>query len=182
MCVRAVAPNEPSSLATGNGECTDGNGVDHVTRLRPGTYNLFVFAMDGVHGDQWVGAQRGTGEQKKAADHHGRTGTDACPAPPSRWTNGASLTGVIRDKAHRGAAGRGRASFTTQNAGLGSSIGLATTDGAGRYTFTELGPYDWPIFYQAPATPPSGRATPATACRPIRYGSRPARPATTTNG
>jgi len=59
------------------------------------------------------------------------------------------LTGVIRDKATGAAIPGAIASWGTSPAGLGGSDADVVADGSGRYTFTNLGPYDWPIFYHA---------------------------------
>jgi hypothetical protein len=61
----------------------------------------------------------------------------------------AILTGIVRDKATGAGIPNATVSWGTSAAGLGGSTADVSTDSTGRYTFTNLGPYDWPIFYQA---------------------------------
>jgi Carboxypeptidase regulatory-like domain len=148
VCVHAVPSTDPSSLATGEGTCDNDDGSVQVTGLAAGTYNLFVFAADGVHGDQWLGPHGGVGAQKKALSITVAAGRSAT-APTIRVDRHGTLTGIIRDRMTGAPLPGAVAAFVTQAAGLGSSIGRVGTDATGRYTITELGPYDWPIFYQA---------------------------------
>jgi Carboxypeptidase regulatory-like domain len=148
ICVTAVKQSSPSGASAGIGNCTDDTGAVTIPGLPPGSYNLFAYASDGVHGHQWVGTRGGTGLKQKAAVFTVTSGQTVV-APDVKMDKAGTLTGVIRDKVTGVGIPGAIASWGTSPAGLGGSNADVTADANGRYTFTNLGPYDWPIFYQA---------------------------------
>jgi len=74
----------------------------------------------------------------------------AVTVPDIKMDKAGTLTGIISDKATRAGIAGSVAAWATSPAGEGGSRADAVADATGRYTFTELGPYDWPIFYRAP--------------------------------
>jgi hypothetical protein len=148
ICLQPVATTAPASLAEGFGFCSDTTGQVHIIGLSPGQYNVFAFANDGVHGHQWIGPHGGVGAMKKATVLTVAAGQTAAIGTVKMDKRG-TLTGIIRDKASGAPLPGAIASFTTQPDGLGSSVGRAVADANGRYTFTDLGPYEWPILFQA---------------------------------
>jgi Carboxypeptidase regulatory-like domain len=147
ICVNAVPTSEPSAL-NGVGGCADSTGTVTVTGLAAGSYNLFALSNDGVHGHQWVGPHGGTGLKQKAAVTTLATG-QAVTVPDIKMDKAGTLTGIISDKVTGAGIAGAVAAWATSPAGEGGSRADAVADATGRYTFTELGPYDWPIFYRA---------------------------------
>src|SRR6185369_15526548 len=66
ICPYTVRASSPSGATAGFGSCTDSTGKVTFTGLAPGSYNVFSYANDGVHGHQWVGPNGGTGIKEKA--------------------------------------------------------------------------------------------------------------------
>src|SRR5262249_48027379 len=54
ICLSVFATSEPSGASPALFNCTDASGVMTVGSLLAGSYNVFAFADDGVHGHQWV--------------------------------------------------------------------------------------------------------------------------------
>jgi protocatechuate 3,4-dioxygenase beta subunit len=148
ICVTAVPLSSPSGASAGIGNCTNSSGQVTIPGLAANSYNLFAFANDGVHGHQWVGPAGGTGIKEKAAVVSVTAGQSVA-VPDIRMDKAGTLTGVIRDKVTGAGIAGAVASWGTSSAGLGGSNADVTADANGRYTFTNLGPYDWPIFYHA---------------------------------
>ena len=147
ICVSADKTTEPYPLS-GPGACTDATGVVTVSGLAAGSYNLFALSQDSVHGHQWVGSSGGTGLQQKAAVTALTVG-QAVTVPDIKMDKAGTLTGIIRDKATGAPIPGSFASFATHPTGEGPTEVDARADDNGSYTFTDLGPYDWPIFYHA---------------------------------
>jgi len=147
VCVAVVPVDGPSQLGQG-GPCTDGSGNVRVSGLDAGSYNVFAFANDQVHGDQWVGAHGGVGAQKKAAVITVAAGQTVA-APKVKLDRRGTLTGAVRDRATGAPIANALVGFTSNDPNSGSASIHVRTDAAGRYTFDALGPYDWPIFYAA---------------------------------
>ena len=148
ICVSAIAASAPSAAQAGLGDCTNSDGQITISFLRAGSYNVFAFANDGVHGHQWVGPAGGTGLKQNARVTTLTTG-QAVTIPDIKMDKAGILTGVIRDKATGAPIAGAVASWGTSAAGLGGSQADVVADANGRYTFDNLGPYDWPIFYHA---------------------------------
>ena len=148
ICLIPIRSVSPSGATAGIGNCTDTTGTFTITGLRADSYNIFAYASDGVHGHQWVGPTGGTG-LKQNASVITLTAGQAVTIPDIRMDKAGILTGVIRDKATGAGIAGAIASWGTSGAGLGGSNADVIADANGRYTFTNLGPYNWPIFYHA---------------------------------
>ena len=70
-----------------------GAGAFHLTA---GTYNLFTWADDGVHGHQWVGTDGGTGAQAKGRLVTVRSGRTTA-VPPVRLDRAGTITGMVTE-------------------------------------------------------------------------------------
>jgi protocatechuate 3,4-dioxygenase beta subunit len=148
ICVSAISAGAPSGASGGPGGCTNSDGQITMSGLRAGSYNVFAFSNDGVHGHQWVGPTGGTG-LKQNARVTTLTSGQAATIPDIKMDKAGILTGVIRDKATGAPIPGAVASWGTSPAGRGGSQADVVADTNGRYTFNNLGPYDWPIFYHA---------------------------------
>jgi protocatechuate 3,4-dioxygenase beta subunit len=148
ICPYTVRASSPSGATAGFGSCTDSTGKVTFTGLAPGSYNVFSYANDGVHGHQWVGPNGGTGIKEKASVFTLTVG-QTLTIPDIKMDKAGILTGVIRDRATGAGIPGAIASWGTSPSGLGGSSADVAADANGRYTFTNLGPYNWPIFYHA---------------------------------
>ena len=148
ICPNVVKVTAPSGASGGIGNCSDADGHVTVPGLAAGSYNVFAFANDGVHGHQWVGPKGGTGIKEKAAVFTVTAG-QSIAIPDIKMDKAGTLTGIVRDKATGAAIPNATVSWGTSSAGLGGSSADVSTDANGQYTFTNLGPYDWPIFFHA---------------------------------
>jgi hypothetical protein len=148
ICPYTVRQSSASGASAGIGNCTDSTGKVTLPGLAPGSYNVFSYANDGVHGHQWVGPNGGTGIKERASVFTVTVG-QALTIPDIKMDKAGILTGVVRDRATGVGIAGAVASWGTSPAGLGGSNADVGTDANGRYTFTNLGPYNWPIFYHA---------------------------------
>jgi len=146
ICVEAVRPLAPTTL-TGGGSCSDETGAVTVNQLGAGTYTLFAWAQDGVHGHQWVGPTGGTGAQAKARLVTVRAG-QSVTIPPVKMDRAGTVSGVITDAATGVGLKFATASISSYDDGLGAGGGLVSTDDTGHYTFAGLGPYAWTLFFR----------------------------------
>ncbi|MGE5828945.1 MAG: carboxypeptidase regulatory-like domain-containing protein [Micromonosporaceae bacterium] len=138
-CVDAVPPTLPFTLGAGRAACADETGVVSLTQLSPGGYNLFVFAHDGVHGNQWVGPSGGTGAQENARLVTVSAGATVT-VPAIRLDGAGTITGVITDAATGAPLAFAAAGLASSDEGSAAQV---FTDSAGRYTWSGLGPYAW---------------------------------------
>jgi Carboxypeptidase regulatory-like domain len=118
-------------------ECSGPDGRVTSGPLPAGPYLLYVWARDGVHGDQWVGPLGGTGSRflaKRVDAPAGQTVTG-----PTVLLDGAgSISGSVVDQA-TGAPVEGIC-VRGFHGGAGDCTGPD-----GRYTINGLGPYLWPV-------------------------------------
>jgi protocatechuate 3,4-dioxygenase beta subunit len=148
VCVEAVEPTRPAGL--GNGQimnCTDETGHVTVHSVTPGTYNLFAWANDGVHGHQWVGPSGGTGAQASArlvTVGPGRSVTVAA----IKLDRAGTVNGVITDAATGVPLPNAAAGISSYSDGNGPTQAQTLTDASGHYTYPGLGPYKWTFFFR----------------------------------
>jgi hypothetical protein len=135
-------------LPDGYGDCTDttGKGVSRI--VAPGTYEMYTIAPTG-YGDQWVGKNGGTGDQKAAVRIEVVPGKTV-PAPAVLLDKAGTITGVVTDKAGKPLAGTDVAWSAWGDAG---PEWQTNADAQGRYTITELGPYAWPLLFNSAGYP-----------------------------
>ncbi|HEV8560678.1 MAG TPA: hypothetical protein VGR06_30490 [Actinophytocola sp.] len=84
--------------------CSGPDGRVTITNMHTAPYQLYVFARDGVHGDQWVGRHGGTGSRFLARTVNA-TGGQTMSVPPIRLDGAGSISGTVVDQA-TGAPGR----------------------------------------------------------------------------
>ncbi len=149
-CVLAFVPGY-TVWPDGGGSCSDDTGAITIGPLAPGySDSLFVTApYQSAYGDQWVGADgHGTGMEQNALVIKATAGKTVTIGN-IQMDQAGSLTGTVTDKATGlpiKSAGVGRNTFS---AGSGAAGDIVATDASGRYTLTNLGPYQWPIFTNA---------------------------------
>jgi hypothetical protein len=146
-CLEPVEPLKPSSLGGRSFYCSDETGRVTVDQLSAGTYNLFVWARDGVHGHQWVGPNGGTGAQAKGRLVTIKAG-QTVTVPPIRLDGAGTITGVVTS-AVTGDAPDGMVGLSSFSGGAGGTEAQVAIGPDGRYTISGLGPYSWPLFFAA---------------------------------
>ena len=144
-CLEPVEPLKPSSLGGRSFYCSDETGRVTVGDLGAGTYNLFVWACDGVHGHQWVGPDGGTGAQAKGRLVTVKAG-QTLTVPPIRLDGAGTITGVVTS-AVTGEAPEGMVGLSSFSGGAGGTEAQVTIGPDGRYTISGLGPYSWPLLF-----------------------------------
>jgi hypothetical protein len=166
-CLVLVEPASGGLPSEGRGEyddyeeCTNNNGKLTTYARAEGTYQLFVFGPERLflprdqYGHQWVGAEGGTGDQRKAVKLKIKPGRTTL-APTVLMDPPGTVTGRVVDQ-----AGTPVSTSITHTAWpiLSRSFNGTGVDIAGRYTLTSLGPYEWPIFVQ-PIEGPDGPDAP----------------------
>jgi 5-hydroxyisourate hydrolase-like protein (transthyretin family) len=152
----APAPNACVVPVTGllgmlpqfGGYCADDRGNVHMGPLDPDTYRLYATPGwdDTVHGAQWVGPAGGTGDQLLASQVKPKVGV-ATAIPPIRLDHAGTVTGTVIDAATQAPIQFAVVTNSAFHPGIGPSGNTSSTDAAGKYTLTRLGPYRWPLFY-----------------------------------
>lgn len=146
VCLDAIPPQSPSRLGANFGWCSDETGAVTMT-VHGGTYNLFAWARDGVHGHQWVGLTGGTGAQatsRLVSVSPGATVT----VPAVRMDEAGTVSGVITDATTGAGLPFAAAGIASYSDGFGGSEAQAFADETGHYTFAGLGPYPWTFFFR----------------------------------
>jgi hypothetical protein len=153
------------------GWCSDEQGKVRVGPIDGSKYTLFALPQDGVHGAQWVGANGGTGSQYKARLVDAKVG-QVTEVPSIKLDKAGSVTGVITDEATGAPLPGTCAAFLPFAASpAGNGVFGSCTDPNGRYTISNLGPYDWPIEFVAfddHAWEWSGNATNRLVATPVK--------------
>ncbi len=128
--------------------CTAADGTLTSRALPAGAHQVFV-AAPGTFGHQWLGAEGGTGDQRKAARVTVTPGTVKA-APVARLDRGGSIRGTVT-----GADGNpvtaGDVAVTAWPYGTGpdeNGLSVEIGDG-GAYEVRKLGPYAWPLVITA---------------------------------
>ncbi len=125
-------------------DCSGPDGHVTITHLHTAPYQLYVFARDGVHGDQWVGPAGGTGSRYLARTIHAVGGQTSSMAP-IRLDGAGSISGTVVDKA-TGQPVQGVCAFTHAGGTTGGPDQAPYCTGPdGRYTISGVGPYWWPV-------------------------------------
>jgi hypothetical protein len=128
-----------------SGDCGDAAGKVTTTPIKPGTYEMYVSAPE-PYGDQWVGANGGTGDQRAAKRIVVKAGKTA-KAPAVLLDRAGSISGTVT-----GPDGKPirDANVSMQAWDYGAGPERATdTDTNGHYTLTGFGPYRWPLSFTA---------------------------------
>lgn len=125
-------------------DCSGPDGHVTITHLHTASYQLYVFAHDGAHGDQWVGRHGGTGSRFLAKTVN-TTGGETMAIPPIRLDAAGSITGTVVDKA-TGQPVEGVCAFSHAGGTTGGPDQAPYCTGPdGKYTISTLGPYLWPV-------------------------------------
>ncbi|GAA1755261.1 carboxypeptidase regulatory-like domain-containing protein [Luedemannella helvata] len=146
-CVELVEADRPSYLGVSRRVCADSQGVVTQRKVIPDAYNLFVWVSDGVHGRQWVGPNGGVGAQAKAKTVTLIGGT-TITMPAIKLDKSGSVSGVVTDKASGARLENAMVALSSYHDGHGGGGSLTATDAQGRYTLTDLGPYEWTLFFR----------------------------------
>ena len=147
-CLRLVEVTQPWRLGMTHGYCSDASGAVQASQLAPGTYKAFVYASDGVHGHQWVGPGGGVGQFKKARTitvSPGQTVT----LPTIKLDKAGTITGIVRDEQTGAPVTGGVAGLTSHDYGYGDGDAFVGIDSQGRYTISNLGPYQWTLLFSS---------------------------------
>jgi 5-hydroxyisourate hydrolase-like protein (transthyretin family) len=149
VCVSLVPSDNANVLGnTAQVFCSDDAGTLAMSLVTPGSYRLFADAQDGVHGDQWVGTAAGGGIMDQAALVTARAGV-VTQAPVIRLDGAGKITGKITDAVRRAPLAKAVTAYTAFQRGFGGGLGPAV-DRLGVYTYEDLGPYLWVLFYSEP--------------------------------
>ncbi|GIH12076.1 MSCRAMM family protein [Rugosimonospora africana] len=140
----------------GFGYCSDSQGKVRIGPIAAGSYRLYAdthaFQVSGDYGDQWVGANGGTGVMAQAAVTNVKAGKEV-NGPVIRLDPPGTVTGVVTD----GGTGQPVAGATVTNSAIGSGSGSTyrstETNATGHYTLTGLGPYAWPLLVTPESLP-----------------------------
>jgi hypothetical protein len=125
-------------------DCSGPDGRVTITGMHTAPYQLYVFARDGVHGDQWVGRHGGTGYRLLARTVN-TTGGQTMSIPPIRLDPAGSISGMVVDKA-TGVPVEGVCAFTHAGGTTGGPDQAPYCTGPdGKYTISGVGPYLWPV-------------------------------------
>jgi hypothetical protein len=128
---------------------SDADGVVTFESLLPGQYSFFVTPENGMHGMQWLGATRGTGDRDTALVVTAPAPDEELTLPDIRLDPAGSITGRLIN----GATGEP----------VSAQVAVASMDplwrettpsvfGNGQYTFSGLGPYGWKLFFMPAGT------------------------------
>ncbi|MFI6760783.1 collagen binding domain-containing protein [Micromonospora sp. NPDC050417] len=131
---------------------TDANGAVSLRIDDPGSYNLFVLPRpDSPYGAQWVGQEGGTGDQDEARRITVEEGVTKS-APKIRLDPRASITGTVTS-AGGGPVDNGRVGIVGPDTGAGTDTRYSQVAADGTYTIDWLGPYRWPLQFDATDQP-----------------------------
>lgn len=133
---------------------SDADGVVTFEGLLPGRFSFFVDPGDDVHGMQWLGARGGTGDRDAALVVTAPPPDGVLTLPDIRLDPAGSITGSLTNSA------------TGQP--VSAQVSVASIDplwrettpsvhGDGQFTFPNLGPYGWKLFFM-----PAGAAGPTS--------------------
>ncbi|HEX6967666.1 MAG TPA: carboxypeptidase regulatory-like domain-containing protein [Micromonosporaceae bacterium] len=145
VCIVPVKPKD-ALLPDARPFCSDSTGRVTISRLDAGSYNLFVDATQTSYGMQWVGADGGTGDQREAVTIVAEAGTTVT-APQVKLDPAGTIAGRVVDGANGLPLSEVWISPLNSHPGVGPSLEVRT-DTEGRYEFTGLGPYEWPLLFQ----------------------------------
>jgi Carboxypeptidase regulatory-like domain len=145
VCVDAV-PAQSFSLPDYVAECSDSTGKLQLGYLAAGTYVLYAFPQDGVHGIQWVGATSGTGDRGLAQQITVTTGATVT-GPAIYLDKAGTISGTITDAVTGAPVQNACVGAGAINgwAGRAGECPGAYSDETGHYAMTNLGPYAWPV-------------------------------------
>lgn len=168
-CAEAV-PAADARIPQGLGACSDDAGRIVLGPFDANSYNIFVSPHDSRYGVQWVGPNGGVGRAASALAVKAKIGS-VVTIPPILLDEAGSISGRVT-------GGDGTPllwadiDLESVDPGLGGVFG-AYTDEDGRYTFTGLGPYDWPLYIDAYGWAPewSGGAVSREESTPVRVRS-----------
>jgi carboxypeptidase family protein len=151
-CVRLIDAVWSAMSAHMGSTCTDTDGSLEIGPFRDAwTVNLYAYQSPNPweppatrYGDQWVGANGGTGDQRKALKVKlvpKRTRT----IPAIRMDPPGTVTGILRN-AGTGAPVSGVCAYPyAWHPGQGGLFGQHCSNAEGRYTIDDVGPYRWPV-------------------------------------
>lgn len=150
ICVRLVVPNAGGQPSRPASRCSNDNGVLEIGPLtESGDFQLYAKQNRNrppavLYGDQWVTADGGTGDQRKALTVTIKP-KQTVTVPPIKVDPPGAISGIIRDAA-TGAPVSGVCAYPYAfNASGGHVRGKHCSTAQGQYTIEDLGPYEWPV-------------------------------------
>ncbi|HLL64761.1 MAG TPA: carboxypeptidase regulatory-like domain-containing protein [Micromonosporaceae bacterium] len=150
-CVLQVGAGFTEIPDAGNG-CSDEQGVVRLGPLPSGDYTLFVRAPShSPYGSQWVGRSGGTGDIREAVVVRAVAGV-VTEVPDIRLDRAGSITGRVTTRAGGAAVSAGHVRISVMFFGR-ENAEVVEIDATGRYTIGGLGPYRWPLLFDAPDHP-----------------------------
>jgi hypothetical protein len=149
VCIQFAEPNLTPALFIHGCSAADGRLV--IGPLE-GTVKKQLYALhpDNLYGAQWVTADGGSGDQRRAKIFTSKN-DKATDIPPIRIDPPGSITGVVRDQATGNPLARVCAfpfALSSTDA-LDRQVGPHCSNANGQYTINGLGPYAWPVLYIA---------------------------------
>ncbi|MEV4415710.1 carboxypeptidase regulatory-like domain-containing protein, partial [Catellatospora sp. NPDC049609] len=174
VCVTPIALNR-FGLPEGCGYESDAAG-NYLVPLWNGAGSYHLFAIpdyDGPYGAQWVGPTGGTGDPRQAAVI---TAADRqwVTAPTIKVDRAGTVTGTVTSETGQPLEfDNAWVGLYVPHPGMGPGYGHVGLDENGRYTTDFLGPYQWPLVFQAEghATQWSGGATNRFTAQTIKVTS-----------
>ncbi len=149
VCVAAVGREERPTEGCWN--ISDEQGKITVGYLWGGSYKLMAFPTEAPgYGIQWVGANSGKGKQHLAAEVTVAAGQTVA-APVIKMDRAGSLSGRVTRPSGAAPQGGWAAIYPVVSSSGEVPPGHAVFDDNGNYTFDNLGPYDWQLFFWSSA-------------------------------
>lgn len=131
---------------------SDATGAVTLRKAAPGPYQLFVMPERGSpYGGQWVGPNGGTGSQRDAA-RVGVTAGATTTVAPVRLDAAGTITGILTGTDGTPAR-HGSVSIVAPSVVSGGDGYSWPVAEDGSYTVDRLGPYRWPLLFNADGHP-----------------------------
>jgi hypothetical protein len=158
VCFRVVWLGSGGQSAHMSQTCADENGRLAIGPFESaGTFQLYAFQGRNpwvpptvLHGDQWVGANGGTGDQREAVVIQLRERA-VITGPTVRMDPPGSITGTVRDAATGNPVSGVCAYPYAFHPGQGGLFGKRCSNSSGTYLLEDLGPYRWPVEFTTSA-------------------------------
>jgi hypothetical protein len=151
-----LIPGQPDHFSTPDG-CSehetgpDGKGTIEIYNDEPGQYQLMAFpsgAAANGYGAQWVGPSGGVGSQLEAKNFTIVAG-QATNAGLIKLDKAGTISGHLTRSSGSGQVAWGTVTMADWSFRMGGGLGLVSPDAQGNYKIDFLGPYAWPLRFEA---------------------------------